>query len=199
MRRIETTIVRGLLVIGFGLAGLRSAAAQTKGVELNGFAGIYGPTDKEGLQGTREALRRGSVAFGGRLTYWTGKALGIEFTGAFSPARVRVSSNAGQFARSTAVALGSGKLMFNLTPGSKLFGIALGGGVAGVHTGKTVADPTASTTDIGGVGGLSLRLHVGENVALRGDFEDYFYNGNFGRGAKFTQDLVASAGLSIKF
>ena len=199
MGRIKTTIVRGLLVIGFGLAGLHSAAAQTKGVELNGFFGIYGPTDKEGLQGTREALRRGSAAFGGRLTYWTGKAIGIELTGAFSPARIRVSSTAGQFARSTAVALGSGKLMFNLTPGSKLVGIALGGGVAGVHTGKTVADPTASTTDLGGVGGLSLRLHIGDNVALRGDFEDYFYNGNFGRGAKFTQDLVASAGLSIKF
>ncbi len=196
---IKTTIVRGLLVIGFGLAGLHSAAAQTKGVELNGFFGIYGPTDKNGLQGTREALRRGSAAFGGRLTYWTGKAIGIELTGAFSPARIRVSSNAGQFARSTAVALGSGKLMFNLTPGSKLVGIALGGGVAGVHAAKTVADPTASTTDLGGVGGLSLRLHIGDNVALRGDFEDYFYNGNFGRGAKFTQDLVASAGLSIKF
>ena len=84
MGRIKTTIVRGLLVIGFGLAGLHSAVAQTKGVELNGFFGIYGPTDKEGLQGTREALRRGSAAFGGRLTYWTGKAIGIELTGAFA-------------------------------------------------------------------------------------------------------------------
>ncbi len=199
MGRMKTTIARALLVIGFGLAGLRSAAAQTKGVELNGFFGIYGPTDKEGLEGTREALRRGSAAFGGRLTYWTGKALGLELTGAFSPARIRVTSAAGQFARSTAVALGSGKLMFNLTPGSKLLGIALGGGVAGVHTGKTVADPTAAKTDLGGIGGVSLRLHLGDNFALRGDFEDYFYNGNFGRGAKFTQDLIASAGLSIKF
>ena len=199
MDRIRTTVVRGALVIGFWLGGASLARAQSKGVELNGFFGIYGPTAKEGLEGTREALRRGSAAFGGRLTYWTGKALGLEFTGAFSPARVRVTAGLGQFARSTAVAMGSGKLMFSLTPGSKLIGIALGGGVAGIHTGKTVADPTKSATDIGGVGGVSLRINVGENVALRGDFEDYFYNGNFGRGAKFTQDLVLSGGLSIKF
>lgn len=199
MERFNTTVVRGLLVIGLAVAGIRSAAAQVKGVELNGFFGIYGPTDKEGLQGTRAALRRSSAAFGGRLTYWTGNSLGLELTGAFSPARILVSSTAGQFARSTAVAIGSGKLMFNLTPGSKLLGFALGAGVAGIHTGKTVADPSASTTDVGGVAGASLRINLGENVALRGDVEDYLYNGNFGRGAKFTQDLVITAGLAIKF
>ncbi|MSR03239.1 MAG: hypothetical protein EXR94_10965 [Gemmatimonadetes bacterium] len=199
MGRLKATVVRGLLVIGLAVAGIRSAAARVKGVELNGFFGIYGPTNKEGLQGTREALRRGSAAFGGRLTYWTGKALGLELTGAFSPARIRVSSTAGQFARSTAVAMGSGKLMFNLTPGSKLCGLAPGGGVAGIHTGKTVADPNVSATDVAGVAGVSLRINLGENVALRGDFEDYIYNGSFGRGAKSTQDLVVTAGLALKF
>ncbi len=198
MERI-TTIVRGLLVLGFGLVGSRPASAQAKGIEFSGFGGLYAPTATEGLEGTREALRRGSLAFGGRLTYWTGKALGLEFTGAFSPARIRVSGAVGQFPRSTAVALGSGKVMLNLTPGSRLLGIALGGGIAGVHAAKSVADRSRSQTDIGGVADIALRLHLGDNVALRADFEDYFYNGNFGRGARFTQDLIVSAGLSLKF
>ncbi len=198
MARI-TTIVPGLMAIGLGLIGAGSASAQTRGVEFTGFGGLYAPTTTGGLEGTRAALRRGSLAFGGRVTYWTGKALGLEVTGAFSPARIRVSGAVGQFPRSTAVALGSGKVIFNLTPGSKLIGIALGGGVAGVHAAKSVADRNSSQTDIGGVADVALRLHLGDNVALRADFEDYFYNGNFGRGAKFTQDLVVSAGLAVRF
>lgn len=198
MRSIGRGLV-GMGVLAMALVAARPAAAQVKGIELNGFGGLYAPTDKEGLEGTREALRRGSTAFGGRLTWWTGKALGIEAVGVFSPARLKVTANSGsQFVRSTEVMLGAGKLMFNLTPGSKVLGIAIGGGPALIHTKETVFDPARSQSDIGGVAGLSLRLGLGENVALRGDFEDFFYGGDFGRGSKFTQDLVVSAGLSIK-
>ncbi len=197
------SMIRGLVALALvavvGSSGVRAAAAQVKGIELNGFAGLYAPTDDQGLQGTKAALRKGSLAFGGRLTYWTSKALGVEFTGGFSPARVSVASASGTFPRSTQVAFGSAKLMANLTPGSKFLGLAIGGGAAAVHAGKSVVDNTKASTDVGGVGGLALRLHLGENVALRGDFEDYFYKGNFGKGSKFTQDLVVSGGLSIKF
>lgn len=173
--------------------------AQSKGLELNGFLGYYVPTSTDGLQSALfDASRRGSLQFGGRLTYWTGNAVGLEFTGGFSPARVSVTSTAGRFPRSTQLSYGSAKLMLNLTPGSKLIGLAIGGGVAGLKVRKTVADPTKSTTDVGGVGGVSLRINVGENVALRGDLEDVFYGGSFGRGNKFTQDLVLSAGLALK-
>ena len=37
MERFKATVGRGLLVIGFAVAGFQSAAAQVKGVELNGF------------------------------------------------------------------------------------------------------------------------------------------------------------------
>jgi hypothetical protein len=173
--------------------------AQEKGVEVNAFGGWFAPTATEGLQGTRAALRRGSLAVGGRLTYWTGRALAVEFTGAFSPAKVRVTATTGSFPRSTEVILGSGKLLFNLTPGSTALGIAIGAGPAIIRAKNTVVDPTQSTTDFGGVGGIAVRLGIGENVALRGDFEDYFYGGDFGRGSKFTQDLVLSGGLSFRF
>ena len=196
MRQVRGAIIGAGFV--FFLAG--SAAAQEKGLEFNAFAGAYAPTRTEGLQGTLEAVRRGSLAYGGRVTFWGASALGFEATGVFSPARIRVTARSGnQFARSTGFLGGAAKLMFNLTPRSTGLGIALGAGPAAIHTFETVANPDASTTDVGGVGGLALRLNVGENVALRGDVEDWFYNGNFGRGGKLTHDFVLSAGLSIRF
>lgn len=197
------SMIRGCVAVAVvalaGSWGARVAVAQAKGIELNGFAGLYYPTQTAALQGTKVAVRKGSPAFGGRLTYWTSKTLGVEFTGGYSTARVSVTSNAGRFPRSTRLAFGSAKLLFNLTPGSKLFGVAIGGGAAALHVGKTVADLAKSSTDLGGVGDLAVRIHLGENVALRGDAEAYLYNGNFGKGNKFTQDVVLSGGLSIKF
>jgi hypothetical protein len=35
------------------------------------------------------------------------------------------------------------------------------------------------------------------NSAIRLDLEDYFYNGDFGGGDEFQNDVVASLGLSI--
>ena len=175
------------------------ARAQSRGLELNGFGGLYVPTNNKGIQNAvLEARRRGSLLYGGRLTFWTGKAVGLEFTGAFSPARISVVSGAAKFPRSTYLAYGSGKVMFNLTPGSKLIGLGVGGGVAFLHNRKTLVDPAQSSSDFGGVGGVSLRIGVGENVALRGDLEDLFYGGNFGTGKKFTQDILLSVGLALK-
>lgn len=178
-----------------------SASAQARGVELNGFAGFFAPTKTEGLEGTREALRRGSLAYGGRLTYWSGGLLGIEATGAFSPARVRVTANSGsQFARSTKVFMGSARLMLNLTQSSSRFGVAVGAGPAYIRTGNTVASPALSESTVGATAGLSLRLNLGQNVALRGDAEDYLYKANLGGTSKVTtHDLVLSGGLALHF
>lgn len=175
-----------------------SAAAQAKGLELNLFGGGYIPTNNDGLQDAlRDAERRGSLLYGGRVTIW-GRVVGLEFTGGFSPARVSVESQRGRFPRSTDVAFGTGKVMLNLTPGSKLIGLAVGAGAAYLRTGSLVRDPDLSESDLGGVVGGSVRISLGENVALRGDLEDLFYGGDFGRGSKFTHDLLLSAGLAIK-
>ncbi|MGE0442701.1 MAG: hypothetical protein AB7L66_12205 [Gemmatimonadales bacterium] len=194
-------------VAGIGLAAglmagaVGSAQAQSRGIEVNGFAGLYAPTKTDGLEGTREALRRGSLAFGGRLTYWTGASLGVEGVAMFSPARARITANSGsQFARSTKVLAVGGKVMLNLTPKSNLLGIALGAGPTMVRTTSPLApDRDAAKSEIGGVGGLALRIHLGENLALRGDAEDYFYSTDLGFGKKLTHDVVLSGGLSIHF
>ena len=52
------------------------ARAQSRGLELNGFGGLYVPTNNRGIQNAvLEARRRGSLLYGGRLTFWTGKAI----------------------------------------------------------------------------------------------------------------------------
>ena len=186
----------GALVL---LAMPSQASAQGKKVELGAFAGLYLPTDDEGLQtGTRDASRRGSVAYGGRLTYWTSKSLAVEVTGGYSPARATVQAVLGRFPRSTDLWFGSGKLMWNVTPNRSGLGIVLGGGAALLHVGHTVADPNESTTDIGGIASAGLRLPI-RGLILRGDADAYLYGGDFGRGNKFTQDLVFSGGVSIPF
>ena len=47
--------------------------------------------------------------------------------------------------------------------------------------------------------GVGFRFALGESgrTALRLDFEDYLYNGDFGGGDEFQNDLVGSLGLSI--
>ena len=56
-----------------------------------------------------------------------------------------------------------------------------------------------SRTDFGGTAGLGFDFALGESgrTAIRLDLEDYFYNGDFGGGDEFQNDIVASLGLSI--
>jgi len=196
-------ILRAMPVAGLLWWGTPSVgSAQAKGVELSGFAGGHFPTDKDGLEGTRVARRRGSLAYGGRLTYWTSPKVGLELAGTFSPARITVTTSLGsRFARSTNVFAGAGKVMLNLMPTSNPLAIFIGGGLAVVHTGSPIGVPgTDARNDIGGVGDIGLRFKLGENVFLRGDAEGYFYNTNFGLADDtFAKDFVLSGGLSLHF
>ena len=60
-------------------------------------------------------------------------------------------------------------------------------------------DDDQSSTDFGGNVGVGFRFGLGEsgNSAIRLDLEDYLYNGDFGGGDDFQNDLVASLGFSI--
>ena len=148
----------------------------------------------------RDAARKGSLAWGGRLTFWGADRLGFEFTGGFSPARVAVASTLGIFPHSTDLAFGSAKIALKVTKGDPMLGLNVSAGLAGLHYGKTVADPSKSETKIGGVGGVGIRLRLSDALHLRGDVEDYFYSGQFGNASsKLVGDLMLTGGLSIAF
>ncbi|MEO8451377.1 MAG: hypothetical protein ABI647_16405 [Gemmatimonadota bacterium] len=190
---------RGMVLGGLLGAALVCGRPLQAQVQLTGFVGLYAPIDTKGIELLdRDAHRRGDFAYGGRLTVWASKSFGIEALGGFSRARITRTTNAGRLPRSTNVGFGAGKLMLNLTPKRK-YSFVIGGGVSGLHIAKTVIDPNQSETKFGGIGGIGLRLPFGENVALRGDIEDFIYHADFGRGAKLTNDLLLSGGLSISF
>jgi hypothetical protein len=137
-----------------------------------------------------------SVIGGARLTFWGTGMLGFEATGGYAPATV-----GGETVNETHTNLliASGRLLLALSPVTNRVGFYIGAGPALVTRGRNTFDDDRSSTDFGGTAGIGFRFGLGESnrSAIRLDFEDYLYNGDFGGGDKFQNDLVGSLGLSI--
>jgi len=170
------------------------AEAQA-GVNLVPWAGVYIPTRSS--SSSLVALNRDvSVIGGARLTFWGSGILGFEATGGYAPAKI-----SGETINETNQNLlaASGRVLLALSPVTNRVGFYLGAGPALITRGKNPFDNNKSSTDFGASWGLGFRFGLGQsnNTALRLDLEDYMYNGDFGGGDKFQNDLVASLGLSI--
>jgi hypothetical protein len=174
----------------------RPAAAQG-GVELTPWAGVYVPTSNSVGALDQDISRDVSVAGGARLTFWGTGRLGFEATGGYAPAKI--GDETVNETGNTDLLLASARLMLALSPVNNSVGFYLAGGPALLARGSNPFDDDRSSTDIGGVVGLGFRFGGGENrrVGFRIDLEDYLYNGDFGGGDDFQNDLVASLGVSI--
>jgi outer membrane protein with beta-barrel domain len=174
-----------------------STAKAQGGVNLVPWAGVYIPTRNSFEDLDNAAFQRDiSVIGGARLTFWGTGILGFEATGGYSPARV-----AGETIneRNTNLFAASGRLLLALSPVTNPVGFYIGAGPALLTRGRSVFNEDRSSTDFGGTAGVGLRFGLGESgrTAIRLDLEDYFYNGDFGGGDQFQNDIVASLGLSI--
>jgi hypothetical protein len=193
-------------VLLFALAALTMApapaAAQDGGRVISGvnivpWAGVYMPTRNRLSDVPSAAFKRDvSVIGGARLTFWGTGILGIEATGGYAPAKVE-----GETINETHtnLAVANVRLLLALSPVTNPVGFYIGAGPAFLARGKNPLDDDKSRTDIGGTAGAGLRFALGESgrSAIRVDFEDYLYDGDFGGGNQFQNDLVASLGLSI--
>ena len=172
-------------------------AAAQGGVELTPWAGVYVPTSNSVGALDQDISRDVSVAAGARLTFWGSGRLGFEATGGYAPAKIgdETINETGN----TDLLLASGRLLLALSPVDNSVGFYLAGGPALLTRGSNPFDDDRSSTDIGGVVGLGFRFGGGDNnrVGFRLDLEDYLYNGDFGGGDDFQNDLVASLGVSI--
>ncbi len=185
-----------LTAVGLTAAVPGMAVAQG-GVNLTPWAGAYIPTRND-IDDLDNALERDiSVIGGARLTFWGTGLLGFEVTGGYAPAKIadetlNETRNSNMFAA-------SGRLLLALSPVTNRVGFYLGAGPALITRGRSVFNEDRSRTDFGGTAGLGLRFALGETgrTALRIDLEDYFYNGDFGGGDEFQNDIVASLGLEI--
>ncbi|HEU4524131.1 MAG TPA: outer membrane beta-barrel protein [Gemmatimonadales bacterium] len=185
-----------LTASGLAAAAPATAGAQA-GVGLVPWAGAYIPTRNE-ISDIDNALSRDvSVMGGARLTFWGTGIVGFEATGGYAPAKI--ADETINETRNTNLLVASGRLLLALSPVTNPVGFYIGAGPALLTRGRDTFDSDESSTDFGGTAGLGLRFALNETgrTALRLDVEDYFYNGDFGGGDEFQNDIVASLGLEI--
>jgi Outer membrane protein beta-barrel domain len=186
-----------VLVVAPARAGAQSAAPGVSGVNIVPWAGVYMPTRNRISDVPSAAFKRDvSVIGGARLTFWGTGIVGIEATGGYAPAKIEGETIN---EKKTNLGLASVRLLLALSPVTNPVGFYVGAGPAFLARGKNPLDDDRSKTNAGGTVGAGLRFGLGESgrSAIRVDFEDYLYNGDFGGGDKFQNDLVASLGLSI--
>jgi hypothetical protein len=181
-----------------GLAAAVPATAEAQaGVNLVPWVGAYIPT-RNSVGDLDNALSRDvSVIGGARLTFWGSGMLGFEATGGYAPARI--ADQTINETRNTNLLVASGRLLLALSPVTNRVGFYIGAGPALLTRGRNTFNEDRSHTDFGGTAGLGFRFALGEsgNSAIRLDLEDLFYNGDFGGGNDFQNDVIASLGLSI--
>ena len=172
------------------------AQAVAQGVSLVPWVGAYIPT-KNSISDLDNAVSRDvSVIGGARITFWGTGHLGFEAVGGYAPAKI---SGETINETNTNLLVAAGRLMFALSPATNRVGFYVAGGPALVTRGKNPFDNDKSSTDFGANVGAGFRFGLGQsnNAAIRLDLEDYMYNGDFGGGDKFQNDLVTSLGFSI--
>jgi hypothetical protein len=188
--------VPGLVAAAILTTTSATPAAAQGGVELTPWAGIYVPTSNSFSTITDDFSRDVSVIGGARLTFWGTGRLGFEVTGGYAPAKV-----AGEVVNETNTNLlvANARLLLGITPVTSKVGVFVGGGGSLLTRGKNTFDDDRSSTDLGGTLGLGFRFGGGDNsrVGFRVDIEDYLYNGDFGGGNEFQNDIVTSLGVSI--
>jgi Outer membrane protein beta-barrel domain len=185
-----------LLVAALATSVPRPAAAQG-GVDISPWAGVYIPTRNEFSDLDEAAFERDiSVIGGARLTFWGTGRFGFEATGGYAPAKI---SGETINEKNTDLLVANARLLFALSPITNNVGFYLAAGPALLTRGSDPFDDDRSRTDFGVNWGIGTRFALGETgrTALRLDIEDYMYNGDFGGGDDFQNDLVASLGLSI--
>ena len=196
IKQLYAKVPAALIIAGLAVAVPGTAAAQA-GVSLVPWVGAYIPT-RNNIGDLDNALTRDvSVIGGARLTFWGTGMLGFEATGGYAPAKIadeRINETG-----NTDLLVASGRLLLALSPVTNRVGFYIGAGPALLTKGANPFNEDRSRTDFGGTAGLGFRFALGEsgNSAIRLDLEDYFYNGDFGGGDEFQNDVVASLGLSI--
>ncbi|HWN19412.1 MAG TPA: outer membrane beta-barrel protein [Gemmatimonadales bacterium] len=189
--------VSGLAVAAVAVSAVAAPAAAQGGVELTPWVGAYIPTSNSIGALDEDISRDVGGAAGLRLTFWGTGNLGFEATGGYAPAKI--GNETINQSGNTDLLLANARLLLALSPVTNKVGFFIAGGPALLTRGSDPFDNDASSTDFGANLGIGLRFGGGENsrVGFRIDFEDYLYNGDFGGGDDFQNDLMASLGVSI--
>lgn len=189
-----------------GLATIIPARAHAQNTHesrtsLGIWAGMFSPlgTDPSASSIGTSLDRRNSFAGGARLTYWGTNILGVEAVAGLTPAKVDVAGATVNETRSLNIFAAGVKLMVGLSPSMSPVGFHIGAGPAIVRRGNDVTGQSNSETNLGAVFGAGFRFPINSTLGIRLDAEDYIYNGTIEGEEKTRNDLVTSAGLTIRF
>ncbi|HEX6615316.1 MAG TPA: outer membrane beta-barrel protein [Gemmatimonadales bacterium] len=196
MSILKRTTIPAMAAAAVLFAAMPGRAAAQGGVNLVPWAGAYIPT-RNSVGDLDNALSRDvSVIGGARLTFWGTGRLGFEAVGGYAPAKI---SGTTINEKNTDLLVASARLMLALSPVTNRVGFYIAGGPALLARGSNPLDDDRSKTDFGANVGAGFRFALNQSgsTALRLDVEDYLYNGDFGGGDDFQNDLVTSLGLSF--
>ena len=196
MSILKFTKAPAVLAAAVLCAAMPARAVAQGGVNLVPWVGAYIPT-RNSISDLDNALSRDvSVVGGARLTFWGTSHFGFEAVGGYAPAKI---SGTTINETNTNLLVAAARLMLAISPTTNRVGFYIAGGPALLTRGKNPFDNNRSSTDFGANVGAGFRFALGQsgNTAVRLDLEDYLYNGDFGGGNAFQNDLVASLGLSI--
>ncbi len=198
------SILAPCALLAFALVAAAPAGAQQSArrhaVELTFAGGYFQPTGTLGFDAaTNTALkRRPAWEAGGHLSLYPSNGwVGLDLSGGFSPERVLQYGAGFTVPRHTYLGYGAAQVLVGRSPRRSGISYMVGGGLGVMHRQKSVINPAVSTTDVGGVTSLMLRLPIDGQVALRLDAEDLIYSADFGLGKKVRNDFILTAGLSI--
>lgn len=217
IKRLGRLLVIPAVLLGSTVATPRAAGAQAK-LEVTPFLGSFYALAKmctdcnANNDGTNfEGRQLNAAAFGGRLSYWVSRTIGIEAAFGYSPSRPeeREDSPSGFSTAASAkgsIMLANGRLLFR--PARTNLHFILGGGIVtrGGDLWKLLKDNQGTKlTSVGAVLGLGVRASVTPKFALNISAEGNFYSFDptFGVGAdpsngtKLQADLLVSVGVPI--
>ncbi|HTH65829.1 MAG TPA: hypothetical protein VL563_14170 [Gemmatimonadales bacterium] len=195
-----------------GLLAPRGAAGQAKFEITPFFASFYALTtmsnDANGDGSNVKIQQTSAPTYGGRLTYWVSRTMGIEFAGGYSKSGIRAfSSDTGTGGLSFAVAgnivTANARLLYR--PARTNLHFIIGGGI--VHRGGTFwknehDNDTTKVTSPAAILGAGVRASVTPKFALNVSLEANLYSfdpdGNAtAMKSKLNADVLLSIGVPI--
>ena len=211
----KTRRIGQIVVLAASLLTPRAVRAQGK-VEFTPFLGSFYALAKMCSDCNNDASDvrgrlQNSAAFGGRISYWLSRTVGLEAVGMFTPARIELSAqDTTGFALAASakgtVLIASARFLYRPARTNLHFIVGAGMVRRGGDTWKFAHDSVGTkTTSPAGVIGIAVRAAVTPKFALLISAEDHLYSfdpmlgpgGNESNGSKLQSDLLISIGVPI--
>jgi hypothetical protein len=168
-------VTRVLLAGSVALAATAHPVMAQK-ISLTPNLGVYIPTTELVKAASGEEFKQEmSITLGGRLGISLGNRLGLEFTGAYAPSDLKVTSSGFSDQSDANIFTGSGRISLYVIPSTSPISFLVTGGVGVINRSGAFYENVEKKTDIGGTLGATAAFRLGSLLRLQVSAEDYVY------------------------